>query len=79
MTQAWIENLADDIKQKNRDAAQDYGRAQHFAGVVAERGKGYFVALVSCLQENVDALRLAGFRAIPLPPTPPSRPSSRTR
>ena len=57
MTEAWIETLAQDIKEKNREAAQDYGRAQHFAGVVAERGKGYFVALVSCLQENVDALR----------------------
>jgi hypothetical protein len=57
MTEAWIEDLAQDIKAKNRDAAQDYGRAQHFAGIVAERGKGYFVALVSCLQENVDALR----------------------
>jgi hypothetical protein len=57
MTQAWIEILAEDIKQKNRDAAQDYGRAQHFAGIVAERGKVYFVALVTCLQQNVEALR----------------------
>jgi hypothetical protein len=57
MTEAWIEDLAQDIKEKNREAAQDYGRAQHFAGIVSERGKGYFVALVSCLQGNVDALR----------------------
>jgi hypothetical protein len=57
MTEAWIDTLAQDIKEKHREAAQDYGRAQHFAGIVAERGKGYFVVLVSCLQENVDVLR----------------------
>lgn len=55
--QAWIENLADDIKECHRDAAQDYGRTQHFAGVVAARGPEYFFALVSCLQQNIDALR----------------------
>jgi hypothetical protein len=57
MAEAWIENLAEDIKQRNREAAEQYGRAQHCDGVIADRGKTFFVALVSCLQENVDALR----------------------
>ena len=57
MVQEWIAELADEIKQKNRAAAQDYGRAQHYAGIVAEAGKGFFVALVSYLQEDVVALR----------------------
>lgn len=57
MAQEWIETLAQDIKQKNRGAAQDYGRAQHYAGIVSARGKEFFVALVTCLRENVDALR----------------------
>ena len=57
MAQPWIEQLADNIKQKNHTAAEDYGRAQHDAGIVATQGKEFFVALVLSLQENVDALR----------------------
>jgi hypothetical protein len=57
MAKEWIEQLAEDIKQRNHEAAQDYGRAQHYAGIVSTRGKEFFVALVLCLQENVDALR----------------------
>ena len=57
MATEWITDIAEEIKQKNHEAAEDYGRAQHYAGIVAEAGKGFFMALVSCLQENVDALR----------------------
>ena len=57
MAEEWIENLAQDIKRSNREAAQDYGRAQHYAGIVSAQGKEFFVALVSCLRENIDALR----------------------
>ena len=57
MAKEWIESLAQDIKQRNHEAAEDYGRAQHYAGIVAGQGKEFFVALVLALQENVDALR----------------------
>ena len=57
MAKEWIEQLAQDIKQRNHEAAQDYGRSQHYAGIISTRGKEFFVALVTCLQENVDALR----------------------
>ena len=57
MAQPWIEQLADNIKQKNHIAAEDFGRAQHYAGIVATQGKEFFVALVLSLQENVDDLR----------------------
>ena len=57
MATEWIEKLADEIKQKNRDAAEEYGRAQHYAGIVATRGKEFFVALVQCMQGDVEALR----------------------
>jgi len=57
MAEEWIDKLAQDIKQKNRGDAQEYGRAQHYAGIVSARGKEFFVALVTCLRENVDALR----------------------
>ena len=57
MPTEWIEKLADDIKQKNHEAAAEYGRAQHYAGIVSTRGKEFFFALVQALQEDVDALR----------------------
>ena len=57
MAKEWIEKLAQEIKQKNHEVAQDYGRAQHYAGIVSTAGKEYFVALVFGLQENLDALR----------------------
>jgi hypothetical protein len=57
MAQEWIENLAQDIKHRNREVAEDYGRQQHYAGILSTQGMEYYVALVECLQENVDALR----------------------
>lgn len=57
MAKEWIENLAQDIKQRNREAASEYGRAQHYAGIVSTLGKEFFVGLVFCLQENFDGLR----------------------
>jgi len=57
MAEAWIENLAEDIKQRNRTAAEENGRAQHCDGIIADQGKSFFIALVRCLQENVDVLR----------------------
>jgi len=57
MTQEWIESLAQEIKQKNHEAAEEYGRAQHYAGIVSTQGKQYFLGLVQCMQENVDELR----------------------
>jgi hypothetical protein len=57
MATEWIEKLADGIKEKNHEAAEEFGRAQHYAGVIAEVGKEYFVALTFSLQENVAALR----------------------
>jgi len=57
MAKEWIEQLAQEIKQKNHGAAEDYGRSQHYAGIVETQGKEFFVAMVLSLQENVDALR----------------------
>lgn len=57
MAKEWIEQLAQDIKQRNHEAAEDYGRAQHYDGIISTQGKEFFVALVLSLQENVDALR----------------------
>jgi len=57
MAKEWIEQLAQDIKQRNHEAAEDYGRSQHYVGIISTRGKEFFISLVLSLQENVDALR----------------------
>jgi hypothetical protein len=57
MAKDWIENLAQEIKNKNHEAAENYGRDQHYAGIITTLGKGYFMSVVTCLQENVDGLR----------------------
>ena len=57
MAEEWIENLAADIRDKSREAAQAYGRNQHYADVVARLGKEFFVKLAAALEENIGALR----------------------
>lgn len=57
MPQEWIATLAEDIKQKNHEAAEDYGRAQHYAGVIDVQGAPFFNALVTRLQQNITELR----------------------
>jgi hypothetical protein len=57
MAEEWIEKLAADIREKNREAAQAYGRDQHYAEVVDRLGKEFFVRLASQLEQDVDGLR----------------------
>ncbi|HUZ93804.1 MAG TPA: hypothetical protein VMU57_02725 [Edaphobacter sp.] len=57
MAKEWIANLAQDIKQKNHDAAEDYGRQQHKTGIIANLGMPFFTTLVSCLEEDVAEIR----------------------
>ena len=57
MAKEWIDLLAEDMRQRNHQAAEEYGRAQHYAGILSIRGKEFFLSLVSCLKENIDALR----------------------
>ena len=58
MAEEWIEKLTQDIKQKDHEAAEDwYGTAQHYAGIISDLGKGFFLALAQCLTDNVEALR----------------------
>jgi hypothetical protein len=57
MAKEWIANLAQDIKQKNHEAADDYGRQQHKAGIITNLGMPFFTTLVSCLEEDVAEIR----------------------
>jgi hypothetical protein len=57
MGKEWIANLAQDIKQKNREAAENYGREQHKSGIVTAQGKPFFTAFVLCLEEDINDVR----------------------
>jgi hypothetical protein len=57
MAKDWVANLAQDIKQKNHEAAENYGIQQHKAGIIANLGMPFFTALVSCLEEDVAEVR----------------------
>ena len=59
MSDQWIAQLAGEMKQKDKEAAEDYARAQHYAAQAAERGRGFFIDVVLCLEQNVGALRRA--------------------
>ncbi len=57
MSKEWIANLTQDIKQKSHEAAENYGREQHKAGVVTTQGKPFFAALTTCLEEDVNEIK----------------------
>jgi hypothetical protein len=46
MAKEWIENLATEIKQKNREAAEEFGRQQHQADVIGSQGRVFFADMV---------------------------------
>jgi hypothetical protein len=57
MGKEWIESLTRDIREKSHEAAENYGRAQHRAEVVATLGKPFFSALVANLEEDVSEIK----------------------
>jgi hypothetical protein len=57
MGQEWIANLAQDIKQKNHEAAEDYGREQHKSGIITQQGRPFFTAFVLALEEDVNDIK----------------------
>ncbi len=57
MNKEWIANLAQNIKQKAHEAAEDYGRSQHKAGIVTAEGRPFFTAFALCLEEDVNEIK----------------------
>ncbi len=57
MGKEWIANLAQDIKQKGHEAAENYGREQHKEGIVAAQGKPFFTAFVLSLEEDINEIK----------------------
>ena len=57
MNQQWTTNLAEDIRQKAHDAAEDYGRSQHQAEIITAKGAPFFHAFANALESNVNEVR----------------------
>jgi hypothetical protein len=57
MGKDWIANLAEDIKQKAHEAAENYGRSQHQAEIATTHGKPFFTAFVISLEEDVNEMK----------------------
>ena len=57
MGNEWVANLAQDIRQKGHEAAENYGRSQHQAEIATTRGKPFFTALVLRLEEDVNEIK----------------------
>jgi len=57
MAKEWIANLAQNIKQKSHEAAEEYGRSQHQAGIVTTQGKPFFASFVSCLEQDISEIK----------------------
>jgi hypothetical protein len=57
MGKQWITNLAQDIREKDHEAAENYGRSQHQAELITNQGKSFFSALVISLEDDVNEIR----------------------
>src|ERR1700760_3560880 len=57
MSKEWITDLAQEIQQKGRESAENYGRSQHQSEIITTKGKPFFVALIIRLEENVNEIR----------------------
>jgi hypothetical protein len=57
MSKEWIANLAEDIRQKGHEAAENYGRSQHQAEIASTQGKPFFAAFVTSLEEDVNEIK----------------------
>jgi hypothetical protein len=57
MGKEWIANLAQDIRQKGHEAAENYGREQHKEGIITIQGKPFFTAFVLSLEDNINEIK----------------------
>ena len=53
----WIANLAQDIRQKGHEAAENYGRSQHRAEIATTQGRQFFTAFAHSLEDDVNEIK----------------------
>jgi hypothetical protein len=57
MGNEWIADLAEDIRQKGHEAAENFGRSQHQSEIISTQGRTFFAGLVIALEENVNGVK----------------------
>jgi hypothetical protein len=57
MSTEWITNLAEDIRQKGHEAAENYGRSQHQLEIITREGKPFFSVFLIALEEDVKEIK----------------------
>jgi hypothetical protein len=57
MGKEWIANLAQDIKQKGHEAAENYGRSQHQAEIVTTQGRPFFTTFLISLEDDINEIK----------------------
>jgi hypothetical protein len=57
MAKEWIEQLAQEIKEKNREAAEEFGRQQHQNDIIETQGRTFFTDMVRALEDNFTQIR----------------------
>jgi hypothetical protein len=57
MGKEWIANLAQDVRQKGHEAAENYGRSQHQTEIVTTQGQPFFTAFVISLEADVNEIK----------------------
>jgi hypothetical protein len=57
MGNEWVANLAEDIRQKGHEAAENYGRSQHQAEIATTQGRPFFTTFVLRLEEHVSEIK----------------------
>jgi hypothetical protein len=57
MAKEWIEQLAQEIKEKNREAAEEFGRQQHQNDIIETQGRIFFTDMVRALEDNFTQIR----------------------
>ena len=57
MSREWIDSLAEQVKDKGREPAEEYAREQRRAGIIVAEGKVFFMALVQRLEQDLAEIR----------------------
>ena len=57
MAKEWIEKLTQEIREKNREAALEFGRQQHINDVIETQGRIFFSDMVRALEDNFTQIR----------------------
>jgi hypothetical protein len=57
MGKEWIVNLAQEVREKEHEAAENYGRSQHQAEIITNQGQPFFSVFLINLEEDINEVK----------------------